>query len=88
MTTSPTSAQPKRKLYRVRVEVELYWHGSVPDSTDCDLGEAVTEELALGNGIRSFEAVRTAENLPQDVLNSCPWGEGGNAKTVKEWLEG
>ncbi|MDA0269157.1 MAG: hypothetical protein O3A14_19920 [Cyanobacteria bacterium] len=75
-------------MYRITVTVDLYWLApSPPAANDYELGRAVEEEMGMGNATRKFEVVESASDLPDGVADSCPWGDGGDEKSVREWLK-
>lgn len=77
------------KIFRVEVKVSLFWYskdGKYPAADDCNLSEAAKEELEMGNGYISVDEVKPGDVLVPSEADSCPWGDGGNEKTVKQWV--
>lgn len=73
------------KIYRVTVEVDVYWRGST-SPRDWDISDAVKEEIEMGNCQLTANILENSEKLSADVLNSCPYGKDGDEKTIREWL--
>lgn len=48
--------------------------------------EAIKEDLNVD--LIYEEVIDKLEEIPKDWLDACPYGEGGNARTCKEWLVG
>lgn len=74
------------KIFQIEVTTTVYFYGDdFPDKIE--LASAVRDEIEMDNYDCNGTSLNTCENLPEDVLDSYPYGEGGNSKTVGEWLE-
>lgn len=78
------------KLYRVTVEHTFYM---VSDDEELDMldaeycaREAVKEDIELD--LIAETEVTSLDEVPKNFHDSCPYGEGGNERTIKEWLVG
>jgi len=74
------------KIFQIEVRTTVYFYGEdFPE--DQDLIRAAWEEMQLDNFDTSGTDIDSTEGLPKDVLDSCPWGEGGDRHTIREWLK-
>jgi hypothetical protein len=77
-------------LYKVTIEHTLMMYAE--NELDAQLNaedaarEAVREDFGI-NVVVEGEVTKLTE-LPTDWVDSCPYGEGGNQRTCKEWLVG
>lgn len=76
------------KLYRVTVEHTFYMVADEMNYLDAESAarEAVREDVDLD--LITETEVTSLDEVPKEYQDCCPYGEGGNARTVKEWLVG
>ena len=76
------------KIFQIEVRTTVYYYGeNFPDSDE--LSSIVADEIDIENYDSSGESLSSAdiEELPDDVLDSRPYGTGGGNHTIREWLE-
>lgn len=78
------------KLFRVTVEHTFFMVSDDDDLNPLDAEscarEAVREDLDLD--LLTDTEVTGLDEVPAEYHDSYPYGEGGNVRTVKEWLVG
>jgi hypothetical protein len=76
------------KIFQIEVRTTVYFYGEdFPDSDE--LSRIVADEIDLENYDDSGESLSSADikDLPDDVLDSYPYGKNGDRHTIREWLE-
>ena len=74
-----------QKITEIKVTTVIYCFG---DIDDLDMSEAVRNEIDLGNGDIQKTCISSVDQADPKWLNAYPYGEGGNVRTVQQWLKG
>jgi hypothetical protein len=78
------------KLYRVTIEHTFFMVSEDDElnmlDADYAAREAVKEDSDLD--LIAETEVTNLDEVPEMYRDCCPYGEGGNERTVKEWLIG
>lgn len=78
------------KLYRVTVEHTFFMVAeddflSPLDAESC-AREAVRNDIDLD--LITDTEITSLDEVPKEYQDTCPYGEGGNERSIKEWLVG